>query len=83
MNKSKRTQMLHFQYFILHTFLDNLLLQKNLVDGLYFYAPLGGGTNERPGIDHVTSGPMSGLNKKMQPMPHTHTENHGLTWRRH
>ena len=40
MNKSKRTQLLHFQNFILRTFLDNLSLKKNLVDSLHFYAPL-------------------------------------------
>ena len=40
MNKSNRTQMSHFQNFIPRTFLDNLSLKKNLVDGLYFYAPL-------------------------------------------
>ena len=32
----------------------------------------GGRTNERPGTDHVTSGPMKGLEKKMHPMAHTH-----------
>ena len=35
----------------------------------------GGGqerTNERPGTDHVISGPMRGLEKKLHPMPQTH-----------
>ena len=31
---------MHFQNFILRTFLDNLSLKKNLVDSLHFYAPL-------------------------------------------
>ena len=33
----------------------------------------GGSTNERPGTDHVTSGPMRGLEKKLQPMAQNHT----------
>ena len=37
---SKRTKLLYFQNFISVTFLDNLLLEKNLEDSLYFYAPL-------------------------------------------
>ena len=37
---SKRNKLLHFQNFILRTFLDNLSLEKNLVDSLYFYSPL-------------------------------------------
>ena len=45
MNKSKRTPMSHFQNFTPCTFLDNFSLKKNLVDGLYFYAPLPKGTN--------------------------------------
>ena len=31
----------------------------------------GGGTNERPGTDHVIWGPMRGLEKKMHPMAQT------------
>ena len=37
---SKRTKLSYFQNFISHTFLDNLLLEKNIVDSLYFYEPL-------------------------------------------
>ena len=39
---------------------------------------LGGGTNERPVTDHVTSGPMRGL-KKLHPMTKSsrHTDGHG------
>ena len=47
----------------------------------------GGGTNERPGTDHVTSGPMRGLGKKLHPMaqnqsttdPHTHGHGDSMT----
>ena len=37
---SKRAKLSYFQNFISFTFLDNLSLEKNLVDSLYFYAPL-------------------------------------------
>ena len=35
--------MSHLKKIISVTFLDNLSLKKNLIDSLYFYAPLGGG----------------------------------------
>ena len=37
------------------------------------------GHNERPGTDHVTSGPMRGLERKMHSMAHTdrHPDGHG------
>ena len=39
----------------------------------------GGRTNERPGPDHVTSGPMRGLEKKLHSMAQNHrqTDGHG------
>ena len=40
MKLSKRTKLLYLQNSISRAFLDNLSLEKNLVDSLYFYAPL-------------------------------------------
>ena len=37
----------------------------------------GGRTNERPGTDHVISGPMRGLEKKPHPMAQTDRHPHG------
>ena len=36
----------------------------------------GVGTNERPGTDHVTSGPIKGLGKKLHPMAQTNRQTH-------
>ena len=45
----------------------------------------GGGTNERPGTDHVTSGPMGGLKKTVlngtNRQTDTHTHRDRRTWR--
>ena len=40
-----------------------------------------GGTNERPGTNHMTSGPMRGLTKSCSDgaKPHTHTNTHTHT----
>ena len=38
---------------------------------------LGGTTNERPGTDHVTSGPRRGLEKNVPDGAHTQTDRHG------
>ena len=44
----------------------------------FFFGGGAGGTNERPGTDHVNSGPMRGL-KKLNPMAQNHktTNGHG------
>ena len=47
---------------------------------IYLFFGEGGGTNERPGTDHVTKGPMRGL-QKLQLMPQTDTEKDIWTWR--
>ena len=50
--------------------------------GNFFYGGVGlGGTYKRPGTDYVTSGPMRGLEKKLDPMARTHkqTDGHGAS----
>ena len=43
-----------------------------------------GGTNERPGTDHVTSGPMRGLEKNCTRWRrHTNTQTEKRTWQLH
>ena len=50
------------------------LNKKKIWGGIYFISFFeGGSTNERPGTDHVISGPMRGL-KKTAPMAQTETQ---------